>query len=85
MALHLDPLTPVEKSIGGEVDWLPHGYNEKVFQPRDRVGGRTILGVDPDVLLAPALLAPVLLAPDLLAPAVRAPGLLAPGLLAPAH
>lgn len=36
----------LEETMGGaEVDWIPHGYNGDVFQPRGRVAGRTMLGV----------------------------------------
>jgi glycosyltransferase involved in cell wall biosynthesis len=36
----------LENSLNREVDWIPHGYNEKIFQPRDRVAGRGMLGVN---------------------------------------
>lgn len=39
-------------SLGHEVDWIPHGYNDKVFQPRERAPGRMTLNVpEGDVLV----------------------------------
>lgn len=36
----------IENTIGREVDWIPHGYDHEVFQPRGRAAGRAILGVN---------------------------------------
>jgi glycosyltransferase involved in cell wall biosynthesis len=42
----------IEDTLGVEdVDWIPHGINGDVFQPRDKVPGRMALGVKPDELL----------------------------------
>lgn len=42
----------VESTISQETDWIPHGYNPQVFQPRDRVASRLMLGVkEQDVLV----------------------------------
>lgn len=35
----------LESTLGEEVDWIPHGYNPDVFQPRDRTGARMASGV----------------------------------------
>lgn len=35
----------IEATIGKEVDWIPHGFNELVFQPRDRAAGRLALRI----------------------------------------
>lgn len=35
----------IESTIGVETDWIPHGYNPKVFTPRDRTAARMALGV----------------------------------------
>lgn len=42
----------VESTIGQETDWIPHGYNPKVFMPRDRTASRMALGVgEKDILV----------------------------------
>lgn len=41
----------LQNSIGREVDWIPHGYNAQVFQPRDRVAGRMTLNVPAEDIL----------------------------------
>lgn len=41
----------IEASMGTEVDWIPHGFDADVFQPRLRAAGRSMLRVDPDVPL----------------------------------
>jgi glycosyltransferase involved in cell wall biosynthesis len=38
----------IERSIGRECDWLPHGLNGDVFQPRDKAAGRAILNIGMD-------------------------------------
>lgn len=39
----------IEDSLGmGEVNWIPHGINGQVFQPREKAPGRMILGVKED-------------------------------------
>jgi glycosyltransferase involved in cell wall biosynthesis len=35
----------LERTMGQPVDWMPHGYNERVFLPRDKAPGRMVLGV----------------------------------------
>lgn len=35
----------LENTLGKPVDWIPHGYDPKVFQPRDKAAGRAIIGV----------------------------------------
>jgi glycosyltransferase involved in cell wall biosynthesis len=37
----------VERSIGREVDWMPHGIDMSVFTPRDKVGARMAIGFQP--------------------------------------
>ncbi len=41
----------IERSIGRTVDWIPHGYNGDVFQPRDKAAARMTMGVGPDETL----------------------------------
>jgi glycosyltransferase involved in cell wall biosynthesis len=41
----------IERSIGRAVDWIPHGYNGDVFQPRDRAASRMALGMGEDEVL----------------------------------
>lgn len=36
---------------GGQVDWMPHGYNASAFQPRDRADGRRLLAQAQDHLV----------------------------------
>lgn len=33
----------LERSIGREVDWIPHGYEGRCFQPREKAAGRAII------------------------------------------
>jgi len=37
--------TVLGKTLGREVDWIPHGYNDKSFQPREKAPGRLTLGI----------------------------------------
>lgn len=30
----------LSNTLSRDIDWIPHGYNAKTFQPRDKVGGR---------------------------------------------
>lgn len=42
----------LQESIGRPVDWIPHGYNDRSFQPREKTPGRMTLGVhENDVLI----------------------------------
>lgn len=41
----------MEQSIGREVDWIPHGFNERIFKPRGKEAGRGMLGVEEDQIL----------------------------------
>ncbi len=36
----------LESTTGKPFDWIPHGYNHNVFQPRDRVASRMAIHVD---------------------------------------
>lgn len=36
----------IQRSIGREVDWMPHGYNGDTFQPRGRTAARIAMGFD---------------------------------------
>ena len=38
----------LEDTLGREVDWMPHGINGDVFQPRERAAGRLFLGARDD-------------------------------------
>jgi glycosyltransferase involved in cell wall biosynthesis len=38
----------IEDTIGRQVDFIPHGINGDVFQPRDKDAGRAMLGVGMD-------------------------------------
>lgn len=35
----------VEATMGQPCDWIPHGYNPAIFQPRDRVASRMTFGI----------------------------------------
>jgi len=42
----------IEKTIDRKTDWIPHGMNLDIFQPRDKVAARMGMGVAKDALLA---------------------------------
>lgn len=41
----------LQRSLGREVDWIPHGIDGDIFKPRERGPGRSLLGVPEDDLL----------------------------------
>lgn len=43
--------TVLKNTLGRDVDWIPHGYNDKMFQPREKIPGRMTLGVSEDDLV----------------------------------
>lgn len=38
----------LERTLGRDVDWIPHGINGDVFKPRDKAPGRAMLNVSMD-------------------------------------
>lgn len=46
----------IANTIGREVEWIPHGYNSEVFQPRGREAGRMALCLKEEDLVIAAVM-----------------------------